>query len=171
VEIRVVLADAVEIGQHGKVSVLGLGWTIVTNAGAPTALLLIVDLEPEEAGRDHSIQLRLLNDTTAEPVPAGVSATGDPEPLLFGGVFSAGRAEDMPPELPTRTLLGITVGGGLALAPGLYRWEVEVDGHHEPDWSERFFVRSNRQDDKVDPASAPASSAGGGLKGTAAQSA
>jgi hypothetical protein len=140
VELRVFLADSVESGQGGKVSALGLGWKLTSSPTGPMALVLIIDLESDEAAKEHSIVLRLVHAATSEAATMGLDREAPP-PLTFGGTFRTGPTDDAPSDLPARATIGVMVGAGLPLEPGLYRWDVDVDDRHEPGWSETFFVR------------------------------
>ena len=139
-ELRLLLADSAESGQSGKVSALGLGWKLTSSPTGPMAIVVIIDLEPEEAAKEHSIVLRLVRAATSEAVTVGPNPEAS-RPLAFGGTFKAGPDHDTPSDLPTRATIPVMIGAGLPLEPGLYRWDVDVDEHHEPEWSETFFVR------------------------------
>ena len=145
-ELRLLLADSVESGQGGKVSALGLGWKLTSSPTGPMALVLIIDLEPDETSKEHSIVLRLVRAPTSEPVTIRLDGETSP-PLTVAGKFRTGPSENVPSDLPARATVGVMVGPGLPLEPGLYRWEVDVDDRHEPGWSETFFVRPAADDE------------------------
>jgi hypothetical protein len=44
--------------------------------------------------------------------------------------------------MPIRVSFAATIGPGLVLDPGVYRWQAEIDDRTEEGWSERFFVKA-----------------------------
>ena len=82
----------------------------------------VVDGDVVEIPGPTGPQAVRLEQTLMVPSPSGVP-TGFP-----------GRASSMM-ELPT----------GLPLSPGIYRWQVRVNGKEEDDWSAHFYVASPPQ--------------------------
>lgn len=115
------LCDAAE-SVGGKLYILGAGWSQVTTPNTPMNMALAVKLSIpwDQANEPIGVQASLLNED-GKPVDLGAG------PLSAGGDIEVGR----PPGLRRGTPLDapfVLNFAGIALPPGGYVWELEVDG-------------------------------------------
>ncbi len=120
VEATMLLCDAAEsIG--GKLYILGGGWSQIYTPNAPTNMALAVKLSIPWNRANELINIRaLLLTEDGKPVDLGAG------PLIAGGDIEVGR----PPGLQRGTPLDapfVLNFAGLALQPGGYVWQLEVD--------------------------------------------
>ena len=119
-EVSVVLCDYAEEVQ-GKLYILGGGWSLLRGQGpADMALAVKLGLPWKDADRPVPLQASLLTED-------GHHVEMADQPVGFGAEVRASRAPDLPPG----TLLDVALAirfHGLVLAPGGYRFELEVDG-------------------------------------------
>jgi hypothetical protein len=119
-DVTLLLCDAAqEVG--GKLYILGGGWSVMA-ADTPTSMALAVKLSVpwDRANTRHKVVVDLL-DADGGPVDLGEG------PVRIEGEFEVGR----PPGLKAGTPLDapfVANFPGLALEPGSYVWELEVDG-------------------------------------------
>lgn len=137
----VLLADSAQPDPSNKVHALGLGWSLTASPTPPSALVVFVKVPWTAANMKHSFDLQLL-DSDGQPVMLGKDpATGEAAALRIEGTFEVGR----PAGIPAGMAIDQAFAANLAplVLPGgqMYEWRLEIDGHHEENWSAKFFVR------------------------------
>ena len=108
----------------------------------PQVVVVLIEAELAMCNRSLTLEIELLTedgDVVEIPGPTGPQAVRLEQTLMVpspSGVPTGfpGRASSMM-ELPT----------GLPLSPGIYRWQVRVNGKEEDDWSAHFYVASPPQ--------------------------
>lgn len=115
------LCDAAQ-ESGGKLYVLGGGWSVVRSPGTPTAMALAIKISIpwDQANQKHSVKARLLTDD-GESVHLGDG------PVEASGGLEVGRPPGLKPGTPLGAPLAISFGS-LALEPGGYVWELEIEG-------------------------------------------
>jgi len=138
---QILLADFAQTSE-GKVSALGLGWTITGTPTPPMAVILLIDIPWDKTNKKHKVTLALL-DADGHPVVVGQDAnTGKPQHIQFNADVEAGRPAGIPEGTEQRTSTAIAIGPGIPLTAGqAYEWRLEIDGEHKELWSARFLVR------------------------------
>jgi hypothetical protein len=142
VEAHILLADAAQRDQAGKVHALGLGWSTTTTPLPPQAIVVLIKVPWDQANRVHRLVVELL-DADGRPVST-TGPVGD-QPIRIEGDFEAGRPPGIPQGSPLDLSATFAIAGGLPLAEGRYTWNLSIDGHHEEAWSASFLVRQRQQ--------------------------
>lgn len=138
----VLLADSAQQDPAGKVHALGLGWSTTITPTPPSAVVVILKVPWAQTNQKHRLRLQLL-DADGQPVNIGQDAQGQPVPMLVEGEFEVGRPAGIPAGMALDQSLAINIGAGLPLQAGqMFEWRLEINGHHEDEWSARFFVKS-----------------------------
>jgi len=133
IEVQLILCDAAQADQAGKVHMLGAGWSIT---GTPTshAVAVLIKVPWDRANQKLPMRLQLL-DSDGHPVllpspngattieQAGDIEVGRPAGVAAGSMLDAAFALNVPP---------------LPLAPGRYEWRLELA---EFTYSTSFTVR------------------------------
>jgi len=146
VKVKLLLADAAEAASSGKVSALGLGWSVISLPMTPTALVLFIDLQQGEFER-HEFRVWLSLRGQDDPLPIGEE--NSEATLEFRGAFEAEPLQAAGENAPGRVSLALNVAP-LPLSPGhAYEWRAEIDGVQNEDWSAPFYVR------RSEPVAAP----------------
>ena len=125
-KVLTLLADAAQADAGGKVGALGLGWTFIPTPAPAYALVIFLDIGPDDTSSDeYGVRCELLKDTGE---PAMLEDHDGPRPLL---VEFAGKINLHPPVggKRFRTPVVLNMLPGMTLAPGSYRWKVEVVGY------------------------------------------
>lgn len=137
---HLLLADAAQSDGQGKVSALGLGWSVTSTPTPPQAVVILLRVGWNETNQQHRLVLSLLTadgeDAVMAPGPLG------DQPLRVEALFEVGR----PPGLPTGSDIehnvAFSVGPGLLLPAGRrYEWRLEIDGQQTEEWTAPFYVR------------------------------
>jgi hypothetical protein len=137
-EAHILLADAAAQDSSGKIHVLGLGWSTTTTPLPPQAVIILFKVPWDQANRVHRFEIELVDAdghsvTTTGPV-------GE-QPIKVAGDFESGRPAGLPAGTPLDGALTLNIGGGLALSPGRYTWNLKINGFSREDWSTSFLVR------------------------------
>jgi len=116
----------------GKLFVLGGGWSIVRVPRVPTPMALAIKMAIpwDQTNSPHPIAARLI---TAD----GEAVEIDGTVVQVEGKVEVGRPPGLKPGTPIDTPIVLNFGA-LALEPGGYVWELQVDG--EPVAREPFRV-------------------------------
>ena len=157
-KIYVLLADKGAQNPHnGTLSLLNVGWTVTQlrrpmgppmAAGLPPLLtgpqVVVVLIEAELAlcNRSLTLEIELLTedgDVVEIPGPAGAQAVRLEQPLMVPS------PSGVPTGFPGRATAMMDLPTGLPLSPGIYRWQVRVNGKEEDDWSAHFYVAAPPQ--------------------------
>jgi hypothetical protein len=119
--VTMLLCDAAE-EINGKLYILGGGWTHLLKPNVPTnmALAMVVHVPWEEAGKQHKVELSLLEES-GEPVVLGG------KPVKVAGAFEVGHTTGARPGSELAAPLALQFSG-LVLPPGEYTWELLVNG-------------------------------------------
>ncbi|MFC8731563.1 DUF6941 family protein [Luteimicrobium sp. NPDC057192] len=119
----VLLADSAQSDLAGKVHALGLGWKITSSPTPPMAVVVLVDLDWEEANVRVTLDASLV-DSDGSPV---LSPNAPNDPVSFHGEFETGRPAGIPTGAELRVPIAVNIGQGLPLkSGGSYRWHVEL---------------------------------------------
>ncbi|GHH66045.1 hypothetical protein GCM10017673_11110 [Streptosporangium violaceochromogenes] len=151
---HVILCDSAQLDQStGKMHMLGADWTVTGPQVPPFSVVVFLRVPWEEAQKDHTFEIRLLDDSGQPVVPAEVP---DGKPVSFTSRLKLNP--DSP--LLEESVKMIDIHSAIAVnAPALriptgqrYRWVVEVDGKEIG--STMFIVRSTPlRDDEANNAS------------------
>lgn len=134
----ILLADSAQADQLGKAHALGLGWSVTTSPTPPMALVLLFEVDWNEANIRHHITVEL-NDSDGRPV----LLPGAGSPLRFEADIEVGRPVGTPEGSPLGLPMAINIGPGLELTPGQrYRWVVTNTGQPDADLSVGFAVQA-----------------------------
>ena len=107
----------------GKLFILGGGWSIIRgDQPAPMALAIRMSIPWDQANHPFKVVTKLVDDDGNPVTPPG----GD-KPLEVEGVVEVGRPTGLKPGTPLDTPFTLTFPP-LALEPGGYVWDLEVDG-------------------------------------------
>jgi hypothetical protein len=147
--IRILLADFANSDSVGKVNVIGAAWQVTarlpTGLTPALTLVVLVNLPPRYYGEQFAFGVSLYDepgDIVRLPLPGPV---GEAQALRIQQVAKAERP-NVPGvvipsnSLPSQTQFILSFPGGLLLTPGLYYWQVEIDGNTRPDWRAEFLV-------------------------------
>lgn len=128
-EATLLLADSALQSPDGKVHALGLGWSVTKAPTPPAAILLLIKVPWDQANRKQKFVLQLLDTDSQQVMLPG--PMGD-QPVRVEGEFESGRPAGLPSGVPLDVQLVIPVAAGLPLTPGVYVWQLEVQGDPEP---------------------------------------
>lgn len=141
------LADYANTDAVKKVNILGAGWQVtgLTPMGltAPQALVVLVEVPQQHFEEEFAVSVTL-RDEAGEVVKL-TGQLGAVEALRIQQIVKAERP-NMPgviiqAKLWSRVQVIFNFAHGLPLAAGKsYMWELEIDGHHDPQWSAGFLV-------------------------------
>ena len=121
-ETVLLLADAATQDSHGKVSALGLGWSVTSSPTPPAALVLFMKVPWNLANQKHRLEMRLVDE---DGRPAGPG----PEGLNIQGEFEVGRPPGLPQGTDIDNAIVLNLPAGLELGTDRgYEWRVEVNG-------------------------------------------
>jgi hypothetical protein len=124
IEATMLLCDAAQ-SVAGKLYVLGGGWSQigppVPGTGFNMALAIKLDIPWDRANQQFRMRAALVTDD-GEDVDLGGG------PVAAEGELEVGRPPGLRPGTPLDSTLALNFAG-LALAPGGYVWQLEVDGH------------------------------------------
>jgi len=158
VKVYVLLADRGAQNSHnGTVSLLNVGWSVtqlrkVLGPGAPPGVgslvtgpqVVVVFIEAELAmcNRNLTLQIELL---TEDGHVADISSPGGSQPVRLEQQIMVPSPAGVPTGFPGRATTMMELPTGLPLAPGIYRWQVRLNGREEEEWSARFYVAAPPQ--------------------------
>lgn len=138
-EAHVLLADAAQRDQSGKVHALGIGWSNTTTPLPPHAVVLLVKVPWDQANKKHKFEVEL---TDADGHPITSTGPVGEQPVRVAGDFEAGRPPGLPAGSPLDLALTFNTGGGLPLPPGRYTWILKINDTTEEGWSASFLVKA-----------------------------
>lgn len=140
---QILLADSAQgDGATNKVHALGLGWSTTVTPTPPSAVIVLLGIPWDQTNKKHKLRLDLVDSDGNAPLIAQ-GPDGSPAGLFVEQEFEVGRPPGLPAGFDIDHSLAITLGPGLPLQAGqIYEWRLEIDGHHESEWSARFLVRA-----------------------------
>ncbi len=157
-KIYVLLADKGAQNPHnGTVSLLNVGWTVTqlrrqigptTAEGGqplltgPQVVVVFIEAELALCNRALTLEIELLTedgDVVEIPGPGGSQSVRLEQSLMVPS------PSGVPTGFPGRATAMMDLPTGLPLAPGIYRWQVRVNGNEEDDWSAHFYVAAPPQ--------------------------
>lgn len=150
VRAALILADYANGDSAGKANILGAGWQVtpITQTGTtlPHALVVLIELPPRNIGDDFTVAMTL-SDETGHPVQI-TGPTGESQDMRVTQKAKAERpgvpGAQEAGKLWSRTQIILHFATGLPLTPGrTYTWTLEIDGHHNPQWSVGFYVTNS----------------------------
>jgi hypothetical protein len=122
IEVTLVLCDAAQVDQSGKVHMLGAGWSTTGSPTAPSAVVVMLGIPWDRTNQKIHVALELTDD--------------DGQPVIVPGQFgdTAVRIEaDVEVGRPPGTPEGVTLEANLApsipplpLAAGRYSWRLQL---------------------------------------------
>ena len=123
-DVNILLCDSAhEVG--GKLYILGGGWSILHLPNTPTNMALAMKIEVPWDQTSRAIAIKAaLKDVDGQDVDLGQGA------VTAGGSVTVGRPAHVKPGTPIDLPIAMQFNG-IALEPGGYVWELEVDGHVE----------------------------------------
>lgn len=102
------------------------------------ALVIFIDLEPEELG---SHQLRVWLSKLGQTEPVGIKQGDQYAPVELRARFDV-AGDALTDKLPPRVSIPIPIAPFLPLDVGdIYEWRVEVDGKNDATWRAPLYVR------------------------------
>jgi hypothetical protein len=124
VDVNILLCDAAhEVG--GKLYVLGGGWSLLHLPRTPTNMALAMKIEVPWDQTNRAIKIQAaLRDADGQDVDIGQG------PIVASGDVTVGRPAHVKPGTPIDLPIAMQFNG-IALEPGGYVWELEIDGHVE----------------------------------------
>lgn len=147
--VLVFVADYIGVDAGAKVNAIGVAFNVTTlqqnGFTAPQHVIALIDVPRQYVGHDFPVSIELrrddLNQTVTLPGPSGrpealrISQNVRPDmPIVQAGVLR-------PEGLYSRLQFALAFPTGLQLQAGVsYRWRVEVEGRHKPDWEAPFHV-------------------------------
>lgn len=137
-----ILADAAE-ASNGKISVLGMGWSVIGSPTPPIALIVVIDVPWDQTNVKHKLEIDLL-DADGKAVSFQQGPLGQQLPAVhIDAEFETGRPPGVPSGTPLREALTIGLGPGMPLKPGeKYEFHLTIDGAHMDSWLATFLVRA-----------------------------
>jgi hypothetical protein len=134
--VTMLLADAAQ-EVHGKLYVLGGGWSVTGPDVPPMALAVKLDVPWSDANAAHEFEIRLVD---ADGRAVRMVGEGDGPEVQIGGNFEVGRPPDLEEGSDIDFAFTINVGP-LPLAAGRFAWQLWIDGSTREDWQRPFQVR------------------------------
>jgi hypothetical protein len=141
------LADYANADATGKFNIIGGGWQVTgrlpTGMTAPMVVVALIEVPASHYGEQLAWSLSL-HDEAGELVSLP-GPSGEPQALRVQQLAKIERPNVVGvvlPEnyLPSRIQLMLNFAAGLLLSPGPYRWQLEIDGNHRPEWDLSFVV-------------------------------
>jgi hypothetical protein len=139
--VTMLLADAAQ-EVHGKLYILGGGWSVTGPDVPPMALAIKLDVPWSDANASHVFELTLV-DTDGRGVQVDDGAQGSRD-VRIGGNFEVGRPPGLPPGSDIDCAFAVNVGA-IPLASGRYAWQLWIDGETAEDWQRPFQVRQREE--------------------------
>jgi hypothetical protein len=158
VKVHVLLADRGAQNPHnGTLSLLNVGWAVTQlrrglGSGAPAGTpplvtgpqVVVVFLEAELAMCNKSLNLEIeLRNEDGNVVE--IAGPAGQQPVRLEQSIMVPSPPGVPTGFPGRATAMMELPTGLPLAPGIYRWQVRVNGREEDDWSAHFYVAAPPQ--------------------------
>jgi hypothetical protein len=137
VEAHILLADAAQRSPEGKIHALGLGWTVTVTPLPAQAVVVFIKVPWDQANETHHAVLTLIDEDGRPVQPDGP----DSGPVRIESDFETGRPAGVPRGMPLDVSLSVNLTPGLALPPGGYVWQLEIDGEGQETWRAGFQVR------------------------------
>ena len=132
------LADAAQVAD-GKLYILGAGWSLTGPQPMPSAVVLKLDIDRHEVGREHYWEL-FLEDADGHPV--GIDTPEGRQAVEVRGEFSVGEPVGIPDGAPVDLPIAINFGP-LPLEPASrYVWRLVIDGETPLGGTLGFSTRS-----------------------------
>ncbi len=153
-KVYVLLAErGVQHPQTGLVSLLNVGWAVtqlrrplapsplpggpLPMVTGPQTVVVLLEAELAMCNRPLLLEIELLDDDGAVvPVdgPGGLQAVRLEQQVVVPS------PSGVPTGFPGRASTMMDVPVGLPLAPGVYRWQVKLNGRTEADWAASLYV-------------------------------
>jgi hypothetical protein len=137
-EAHILLADAAQRSSDGKISALGLGWTVTTTPLPPQAVVVFIKVPWDQANEVHHAVLTLVDEDGRPAAPQG----SDGGEIAIATDFETGRPAGVPKGMPLDVALTFAIAPGLPLPPGGYVWRLDIDGEGQETWRAPFHVQS-----------------------------
>lgn len=147
--VQILHADYAAADASDKINALGIGFQIClaqsTGLTSPQAVVVIIDVPPDQIGEDFALELSLVDDT-AQVVTAG--GPDGQRPIRFGqSVTVSAPALQVPGKRIPRGALWprhqmiVNLQSGVPVDPGRsYEWRVAIDSFSADHWAARFYV-------------------------------
>ena len=125
-KITVLTADFAQADQTGKISAIGLGWSVVGTPLPPHGVAVIIAVDWHRANERHTFSLQLL-DADGAPVTV-VDEDGNEAPIVnVEGQFEQGRPAGLIQGTDLIQTFALNIPAGMPLAPGnRYEYRVTV---------------------------------------------
>lgn len=125
------LADSASVDDRSKIYALGLGWTVTSSPTPAFAVLLVIELEPEEVPADLEFQLELVGEGDAVARFPAQQSEEKGRPVIAGGQLQAPPLPADYPGDPLRLPLVVNFQPGIILEAGRYRFKATVTRESE----------------------------------------
>ncbi|MFI6506040.1 DUF6941 family protein [Streptosporangium sp. NPDC050855] len=133
-KVTLLLADHAQVAD-GKLFISGASWDFASIGRLACGVGVIFHVPWDDSGRRIKFTIRLV-DAGGEPVMRGES--GADTPIEVSGEFEVGRPAHGEPGDDLH--MPVAFNAQLQLKPGLYTWQVEIDGQVTDDWRWSFRV-------------------------------
>lgn len=133
------LSDAAQVDGHGKVHLLGGGWSVTSTPLGGFSVVLLIAVGWNETNQPHVAVLRL--EDADGRVVAFEGPDGTSTAVRQEHPFEVGRPSGLPEGSSVDVPVVVNFGPGMPLPPGRYLWRVEIDGATAEPWSLPFVVR------------------------------
>ncbi|MER7212434.1 hypothetical protein ABT340_35725 [Streptosporangium sp. NPDC000239] len=132
-KVTLLLADHVQVAE-GKLFVSGGGWSFVGPGRLACGVGVIFHVPWDESGKRITFRVRLVTEA------GEVVTRGNPheDPIEVAGEFEIGRPAYAQPG--DDLYMPVAFNAQLQLKPGVYAWQVEVDGRTDEAWRSSFRV-------------------------------
>jgi hypothetical protein len=131
IEATLILCDAAQADAFGKLHILGAGWSMTSSPTPPSAVAVLLKIPGDRANQQLPTSL-LLQDADGRSVKIEDVEVG------IRNTVEVGRPPGIEPGSSIDASFQLTLPA-LPLAPGRYRWHLQVSDSHE---SVGFLVRA-----------------------------
>ena len=137
------LADFAQATPDGKLTAVGMGWTVTGPQPVPHAVGVVLQIPWDQTNVRHHLLLELL-DADGQPVLVP-TAEGAKSPLRLEGELITGRPAELAPGTPVNVPFAFFQAGLLLSPGGRYVYQLSINGQTEDDWRLPFSVRQGPQ--------------------------
>jgi hypothetical protein len=145
----VLVTDFANADSSNKINMIGAGFQYTQRVQMPGSGLVVppmtivtlIDVPAKYVQTEFTLVLTLKN-AAGEPVQVPTRIPGETQAVRLSHIASAKRSNDLPADLGGRIQFVMNLATGLPLEPAqAYTWELQIDGHTNPNWRATFYVR------------------------------
>lgn len=124
-DVQLILCDAAQADQAGKIHMLGAGWSMTSSPTAPHAVAVLIKVPWDRANEKMHGVLTLV-DSDGHPVTVQV-APGQTNQVATEFDLEVGRPPGLDPGSMIDAAMALNIGP-LPLGPARYQWRLELGG-------------------------------------------